>query len=215
MPAQAMSSPPSRRASAVSFRASTRRKNSESERNCFAERNERFRDGGRKSLESLGREIREFRRIVYFQWVEQHFVSRFAACDSGSLARRDFRNRDAGVELRDDFPVALGSSQASGCARGGLRCGFAVLEGLDIWVSALMAIFVIIVGDSEIGNILSRYSDFPSASTPFPISCAAEVGASNALPDLWIPIHSGSLPRLAPGREVFRKPAPWIDRDSG
>jgi hypothetical protein len=36
----------------------------------------RFRDEGRKSLKSLGCEIRGFRRIVCFQWVDRHFASR-------------------------------------------------------------------------------------------------------------------------------------------
>jgi hypothetical protein len=44
-------------------------------KDSFAERNERFRDAGRKSLRSLGREIGEFRAIVYLQWLAPLFVS--------------------------------------------------------------------------------------------------------------------------------------------
>jgi hypothetical protein len=51
-------------------------KTSENERNCFAERNQGFRDEGRKSLRSLGARNQGFRRIVCFQWVDRHFVSR-------------------------------------------------------------------------------------------------------------------------------------------
>jgi hypothetical protein len=54
--------------------------NSESETNISRKRKERFRDPGRKSLRSLGREMSRFREIVCFQGLGRLFVSRFAAC---------------------------------------------------------------------------------------------------------------------------------------
>jgi hypothetical protein len=42
----------------------------------FAKRNERFRDGDRNPLRSLGALNQGFRRIVCFQWLDPLFVSR-------------------------------------------------------------------------------------------------------------------------------------------
>ena len=60
---------------------------------CFAKRNERFRAAGRKSLRSLGSEIRRFREIVCFQGFNRFFVSpsrRMRAPDPKSLGSSRF-----------------------------------------------------------------------------------------------------------------------------
>jgi hypothetical protein len=44
----------------------------------FAARNEAFRVRERKPLKSLGCEIKGFRGIVCFQWIDQHFGSQHA-----------------------------------------------------------------------------------------------------------------------------------------
>ena len=64
-----------RRFRSLAFWASTRRKNRQKRRLPFAERNERFRDAGRKSLRSLGVRNGPFRAIVCFQWLDPLFVS--------------------------------------------------------------------------------------------------------------------------------------------
>jgi hypothetical protein len=50
----------------LAFRATTSRKNGESDKESFAQRNERFRYGGRKSLISLWHEIGHFTRLFIF-----------------------------------------------------------------------------------------------------------------------------------------------------
>jgi hypothetical protein len=65
------------RRGAISFRATTRPKNSEKRNERFAMRNETKRIPGRKSLESLSALNQSFRGIVCFQLVNRLFVSRF------------------------------------------------------------------------------------------------------------------------------------------
>jgi hypothetical protein len=45
-------------------------------KDTLAKRKQRLRDEGCKSLKSLAREIKLFRGILPFQWLERHFVSR-------------------------------------------------------------------------------------------------------------------------------------------
>jgi hypothetical protein len=71
-----------RRMGTISFRASTKPKNSEKRNERLAIRNETKRMPCRKSLESLSSPNRSFRGIVCFQWVDHHFVSRFFTCRS-------------------------------------------------------------------------------------------------------------------------------------
>jgi hypothetical protein len=66
--------------------------NRENERLLFAERNERFRDAGRKSLKSLMVRNRPFRRIVCFQWLDPLFVSPESQAPSGHMKRRAGRS---------------------------------------------------------------------------------------------------------------------------
>jgi hypothetical protein len=61
------------------------RKKQGKRKDSFAERNQRFRDAGRKSLKSLGREIVAFRGIVCFQWLDPLF--RFAPIATAIPAR--------------------------------------------------------------------------------------------------------------------------------
>jgi hypothetical protein len=54
-------------------------KNGENERNSFAERNQRFRTRGRKSLKSLGHEMRDFARLFVFNGLATIFFRVLAA----------------------------------------------------------------------------------------------------------------------------------------
>jgi hypothetical protein len=56
--------------------AATSRKRPRKRKQSFARRNERFRDAGRKSLRSLGRETKAFRGIVSFQQLNLLSASR-------------------------------------------------------------------------------------------------------------------------------------------